>query len=206
MKITNISFLLIYILISCKNRITNIVFERDFQNEKKIKSFVLFKENITEDTIYIYKPVSFKLINHTENRLRYKYSNQTSDLLFSLFFLNNKQFPKELYGQNVYLNSKKHDQITYYFKIPISKKEIQKYKDLESTLKSSKDSLSINLPKNINDNLEKKLAKGMIILSLTKDKYDSGVGIRYCFENKKTIIYDIDSLNKVNPQYKFTCD
>lgn len=205
MKILNTLFVLIFVLFSCKNKITNVTFIRDLEKNKKIKSFVLFNENNMDDTLYIYKPISFKLTNQTRYRLRYKYSNQSSNLFYSLFFYNNKKSPKELYNKNLYIDSKKEDYLTYYFKIPISKKEIENYPDFSLILKSKKDSLSISLPKTIDDNFEKKLAGGMITLSLTRDKYDNGVGLRYCFNRDKTIVYDIDSLNKVNPKYKFEC-
>lgn len=211
-----LSIILCCYISACKDKVTSVKLERD-NTQNTLNSFVLdytFVGNpncITgeKDSLVISTPLSFNLINNTKNDFQYKRIEQSDYRYFKYFLLNGKQYRGGYLKNNINISSGKKDKISFYFETPISKKDLEKDLKIKLLLNDGKQGDSININKlspEMKKSIDHNLSKLSFIVDLKNEKLEKRIGIWYCFDKDKAIIYDIDSLIKVNPRYMFKCE
>lgn len=211
-----LSIITFWFITACKNKVTSVQLEKT-KVQNSLYPFVLdytyvgYRNSVTgeKDSLVISTPISFNLINRTKNDFQYKRIEQLSNPYFSYLLLNGKKYRGGDLKENIIMYSSITDKIIFYFETPISKKELEKDPKIKFLLNDEKQGDSIllkNLSSEVQRNINKSLSNVIFYINIKDVDDNKNIGIRYCFNKNKAIIYDVDSLVKANPRYMFSCD
>ena len=218
MKSIKIIFLglVCYLIIACSAKTTSLKFEVVPMTSKVTTAYLLdytYSDNGGQkDTLIINTPISFRLINNSNDKYVYEEVMEAKYRYSPYVIIDNKKYNVRTIfdsSKKIYVNAKSTSDIINYFQTPISKKTLEEELKIEKLLNDEKlgDSIVTNkITKRLQDEINKDSTKDMFIIKLKNLDNEKNMGIRYCFNKNKAVIYDVDSLNKVNPRYMWSCD
>lgn len=214
MKNFNCVILLCCILIACKSQIDKIVLVQVPNINANKSAFIMdydysSRGGSNKDSLMVNFPLSFKIINNSNDT--YKYLNISEGIYESrrLFFINEKRFNTGEVHNDVLLNPKKTSRITYYFQTQVSKKDLETDANVNILLNDEKLGDSILVEKfspYIQQKINNIISKDMFTVKLKNNVNGRNYGLRYCFNKNTAVFYDVDSLVKANPRYMFSCE
>lgn len=202
-----------FVTVGCKNNSTNLQLEKDSSFSKKYSSYILdytFSDDGGEkDTLIINTPITFRLKNNSNDKFLYENIRQGGYRYAPSVIIDKKKYNALVLSKKTFIKPLDVSEITYFFQTPILKSKLEEEFKIKNQLSDSKlgDSVVINkLTPFIEKEIDKNLNKEMLVIKLENLKSEKRIGIRYCFNKDKVIIYDVDSLVKANPRYMFSCD
>ena len=208
-----LSVLLFCIINSCKNKLNDMKLERVMDSTNSLKPYILdytFTSMEKKDSVMLSAPLHFRITNNSIYNYDYNVIKQGNYKFFKYFLINGiKYSTTEMLKNEQLLMPNTSDDIIYFFEIPVSKKSFENDLEVNKLLNDENlgDSIIIkNITSIIKDGIDEKMKKDMLIINMKAADNGKRIGIRYCFNINKAIVYDIDSLNKENPSYMFSCD
>ena len=202
-----------FVTVGCKNNRVNLKLEKGKSFSKKYPSYILdytFSDDGGEkDTLIINTPITFWLNNNSDDEYLYENIRQGGYRYVPSVIIDKKIYNALVLGKKTFIKPMDVSEITYFFQTPVLKSKLEEEFKIENQLSDSKlgDSIVINaLTPYIEEEINKNLKKEMFIIKLENLTNNKGIGVRYCFNKDKAIIYDVDSLLKANQSYMFNCD
>lgn len=203
----NLCLLFMIVSLACKNDVSKIKLEPT-KTYEKYKSFIadsdLPDNEEPYDSLYIFRPVSFKLINNTHKKFIIRNIGETD---YQPLFINEKYY-NFIPDEKIFLE-KGVTNILVFKKMPIATKYLDKplQEKFHNNLSNDKlDSISLEtITPKLQEEIDKAMNNDHITIRLEEQKSNEGILIYHCLKSQQTVVYDADSLFKANPLFDYDC-